>query len=699
MKLLFLDTETTDISPHSGQIIEIAGVVAELDKNSLKLKSLQEVSSLVSLRHQMDEKITRITGITKEELASAPNQRKVQEKWANWLESKEIEAIVGHSVYFDLGFLESEGWFLPEKTKIIDTLELTKILFPEVQAVNLDYLCGSFKIHQKLERQMLEETGKNEIQAHRALYDSKCCLEIFRVVLTKLTSLKASDSFYNRIEQLVLPLGITYLESNKVEIKDNLEKEDNSPEIEHLRLTGEIPEKGLSHYLNKKYSSTDYSSILESLQELFSLEIDRSLALVIPQLYVIFLLKGNNGNSGLKLHLHGYNQVLFAEILMSHLNQRLETTEKKDTVKRLARIEGLIYQVENILSTTFDAGRLFTLLEILLKLKEAEKLENHQELLKLLSSYDFLLVSLQTLLLKSEYSYNPSRLKPEETAFQKKFQSLCYHLNKANLKPVGNKFTDFLISKINEQLDIFKRSDISSKKKYLFTFQKNNLLIKESKSVVNLQNHFTTLLTNNPKLEITSYLSKEDLHYFFELSGLEDLLDKYPVTVQNLIGTGEVIQTFEHNPALREFYIDLTQKAVREKSSILVLCGQNSTIKDSQKVLTEELSPGNFLLLGESGSLTKISSKLSLGFKGLAVCKVNDYYYLQRSRSLQNVSQVWIINFPYFKMHPFWQQLAKESGDTEAFTGEIKSLYLKSLAGIINYNTGLKVNYLKNYHL
>ena len=118
MKVIIFDTETTSLSPSTGQVIEIAGVYCELNLNNLKLQEVDEFQTTVSLRSDsLDEKVTRITGITEAELDNAPTLFKAQEAWLAWVEShtndKDQVYMVGHSVDFDLGFLKNEGWFLP----------------------------------------------------------------------------------------------------------------------------------------------------------------------------------------------------------------------------------------------------------------------------------------------------------------------------------------------------------------------------------------------------------------------------------------------------------------------------------------------------------------------------------------------------------------------------------------------------------
>ena len=53
MLLLFVDTETSDLTPTKGQVIEIAGVLVELDEKTLDIKVINQFDSLVRIRNKL----------------------------------------------------------------------------------------------------------------------------------------------------------------------------------------------------------------------------------------------------------------------------------------------------------------------------------------------------------------------------------------------------------------------------------------------------------------------------------------------------------------------------------------------------------------------------------------------------------------------------------------------------------------------
>ncbi len=252
MLFLFLDCEMTGLTK-SDQIIEIGAVLVELDEQNWQMSKISEFETLVKINSQIDDKISRITGIDNKLLFDAPKLEIAQKRWQSWLvnevknwqnknnfedkfqtgieknnqnevslienklpsgelnwqsEQKDYQiAIVGHSLDFDLGFLARENWFLPEIFVKIDTLDLSKIFLPFVEAVNLEFLtkkldlteqnnnwskkieyCAGQNLNQnsdqKNQDKKVEATAKNsqnlnndlEINSdfHRAKFDAQC---------------------------------------------------------------------------------------------------------------------------------------------------------------------------------------------------------------------------------------------------------------------------------------------------------------------------------------------------------------------------------------------------------------------------------------------------------------------------------------------------------------------------------------------
>jgi DNA polymerase III epsilon subunit-like protein len=87
MKLLFFDTETSGVDCNKDQIIEIGAVIFELENYELKM--VDYFQTTIALRKVLDERITRITGSTEGELATAPALVKAQNMYNAWIERYE----------------------------------------------------------------------------------------------------------------------------------------------------------------------------------------------------------------------------------------------------------------------------------------------------------------------------------------------------------------------------------------------------------------------------------------------------------------------------------------------------------------------------------------------------------------------------------------------------------------------------------
>jgi DNA polymerase-3 subunit alpha (Gram-positive type) len=108
------------------------------------------------------KKITEMTRITDEMVKDAPNEKDVIAKIRNFIKDA---ILVSHNAEFDIGFL-NEALLRSGAEKIdnpvIDTLALSRYLFPEARYHNLGALCRN-----------LEITSYNDDEAHRADFDAR----------------------------------------------------------------------------------------------------------------------------------------------------------------------------------------------------------------------------------------------------------------------------------------------------------------------------------------------------------------------------------------------------------------------------------------------------------------------------------------------------------------------------------------------
>ena len=127
--IVAIDIETTGLDENRDSIIEIAAV--KFKGNRVE----EEWSSLINPNRHIPEFITGLTGIDDAMVRQSPHFRDV----ARALETFVGDApIVGHSVRFDLGFLQKQ---IPFPTnEVIDTYELAAVLLPNASRYNLGSL-------------------------------------------------------------------------------------------------------------------------------------------------------------------------------------------------------------------------------------------------------------------------------------------------------------------------------------------------------------------------------------------------------------------------------------------------------------------------------------------------------------------------------------------------------------------------------
>ena len=147
------DVETTGLSAVHDVIIELGAVKVKDGK------IIDKFSSFANPHRPLSKHIVELTHITDDMLKDAPE---VDDVVADFLEFIEGTVLVAHNARFDMGFLQEAVKRIgkePVKNPVLDTLELARMLFPEMRNHRLNTL--SDKLGIKLE------------QHHRAIYDAE----------------------------------------------------------------------------------------------------------------------------------------------------------------------------------------------------------------------------------------------------------------------------------------------------------------------------------------------------------------------------------------------------------------------------------------------------------------------------------------------------------------------------------------------
>lgn len=134
-----VDVETTGLNPSQDHIIEVGALKV------VNGEVTSSYSSLINPGVQLNPFITELTGITNEDLCTAPDPYPVFSAIRDFIGDS---AIVGHNVHFDINFLyDSFEYYLsqPLCNNFVDTLRLSKKYFKNAPSHKLrvlaEYLC------------------------------------------------------------------------------------------------------------------------------------------------------------------------------------------------------------------------------------------------------------------------------------------------------------------------------------------------------------------------------------------------------------------------------------------------------------------------------------------------------------------------------------------------------------------------------
>ena len=145
MRQVFLDTETTGLSPESGdRVIEIGCV--ELVNRRLTGNNLH---FYVNPERRSHQDALNVHGLKDEFLADKPLFAHVADQLLDYLRGAEI---IIHNAAFDVGFLDAElrriarPGFASHVERIVDSLSLARESFPG-KSNSLDALCKRFEVN------------------------------------------------------------------------------------------------------------------------------------------------------------------------------------------------------------------------------------------------------------------------------------------------------------------------------------------------------------------------------------------------------------------------------------------------------------------------------------------------------------------------------------------------------------------------
>ncbi len=666
MLLLFLDTETTGVELAKCQIMEIGAVLCELDEITFEIKKLEQFQSTVSLRQKLEDRISRITGITQKELQTAQGIIAVQKDWLIWIDSQttkygNIKAIVGHSIDFDINFLKKEGWYLPTENKI-DTLDLAKILYPNISAVNLEYLAKKLEFENKIDNHLVQNMSH-----HRSLFDCIMCRNLFELMLSKVQQMSYPQVFLNHLSKDYFFDLQFYSQSNQSTVQ-KLEMEIISEKL----LSGEIKYPTIPQRLEQ----LDYETLKKLITTLdWSWSPDQKL--ILMQIISCNIHRLANVRY-LKIHMQGIN---YTAICLLNWCEK----EKYQTTKTIIRnFERVIENLGYILDNHCNLGEVVSLIEIYQSLNSDSIF-----LQKLLSQYHFLLIGVQSVIDKSTQNtgliLDLNQTLPKYRLVVQKLVQLISDLKQIQWPQPNSQMESFLIT-INERVEkLVKNLDIRSNQVQL-RISSGDLFFNCRKVNFDLIQHLQTITTDS---QIHINLDQNYTHKLIKIIGLESDTttwqtpnQNYPIKIQNGIGASDFLR-------------DKIKLSKDKKESVIIFCGLNSSLNKLEKTSENENLMESVLILGESGGITKIASKLEQGFIGVVIVKftASDFFALQNKIKF---AQAIIYDRPFFSMHTFWQSKAKQNSNPDEFLLAIKNIYLQGKINSLHNRFQCPVEFVYN---
>ncbi len=231
-KYVVLDLETTGLNCAYNRIIEFGAVRVE---NGIVT---EEMDILINPECSLPKKIVEITSITDKMLENQPTIVEALPKILSFIGDA---ILVTHNADFDFSFLQHalrRNGFEELKNPVIDTLSLSRYLFPESKNHRLGSLCRNMDV------------VYNEDEAHRANYDARVLNDVWQPMLVLLTKnnhhlthadlgkLESSTTLLKHIR----PTHIIALAKNKEGLK-SLYKLVSYSHIDYLAEVPKIPRR------------------------------------------------------------------------------------------------------------------------------------------------------------------------------------------------------------------------------------------------------------------------------------------------------------------------------------------------------------------------------------------------------------------------------------------------------------------------
>jgi ATP-dependent DNA helicase DinG len=225
-----IDIETTGVNPATDEIIDLGFLQFE------GTKLVRSYSSLVRPQNAVSSFITKLTGITNDQLRSAPLWDQVE----NELLTLESHGLLAHNANFEESFLKRYFDRLPAghaRESYHDSLYYLALLFPEASTLNLEYFINLLGIAEKEE--------------HRGLADSR---DLLKTILLATYLTHQDKEFRLKLMEVFSEFNSDFWYKNFFALTEE--------ELEEIALQIDFPlEETFKRYLAKTKTSEDASAI------------------------------------------------------------------------------------------------------------------------------------------------------------------------------------------------------------------------------------------------------------------------------------------------------------------------------------------------------------------------------------------------------------------------------------------------------
>lgn len=655
MAYLILDTETNGLNHLTDSVIEIGGVIANFDIITNRIIYQDSYHSLVNNNNYLEQKIIDITGITADQLKTAPKLNQVQEEWQSFIAKYNITHIFGHSLIFDTSFLASNGFFLPQAIHI-DTLDMLKIVALDIKALNLDYINRTYNLNKYFTRPQELET----LSHHRALYDAFLAGGLINFVFSVIEENRVSTDFVIAYQDFFGEKFSFITDTKKVIINNNSKKD---VRVNCLKQDVGIDTKAIFTKL------LENNEIYYNINELYNKTSSKKTFYKKIILSIWFGLL--NTDKLKRINLNGSIEKKFFDITIKTLGYKLEEINQGYA---LEYPEEIINNNSSLTTRSLSTLDITDYLEIYCDTFEIDSTIKGS--LRLAQAR--ILSSLRVITNTSYYSLNKSLSTFEHTDLINALDNLK-NISLEFLEVINNSYSKgYLVEEIirylkevimvlqkNELSFFFHDGDVKIYTNYDFDISEYlRDLIKQAKSIK------TTLL---PKeyldfLEIFAIEENKDVEYGRDIYELQDSIK---------------------NNSLME-YLGLEKNVCK-----VIFLGKSAHLKSfPSKLKNEDI---DYIDVSNVGSATKILSKIENGYKGVVILSYKSIEFLANFYSLDDVTK---LNLEFIFYSDIFLPLTKSIKNCNTkgtnqfeFDKAIAKLYLKFLLYkiYIKFNTKIKL--------